>query len=123
MNDRISAVASTLAATAASMDIVVVDDDVGESVQQILNYYKLQTVSGWETTPSQWVAKKAAELRNPSILLYKMFDANFATGKPQHVLFMYSQAILRACEDSTYMQDWWLEPRQFSLDDLEQPGS
>ncbi len=67
MNDRISAVASTLAATAAGLDIVDIDDD--ESVQQILNYYKLQTVSGWETTPSQWVEKKAVELRNPSILL------------------------------------------------------
>lgn len=121
MTDRISAVASTLAATAAGLDIVDIDDD--ESVQQILNYYKLQTVSGWETTPSQWVAKKAAELRNPSLLLYRMFDASFVVGKPPHVLFMYSQAILRACEDSTYMQDWWLEPRQFSLDDLEQPGS
>ena len=118
MNDRIAAVAAAVAAKNYDLIDQEPDNDMLH-LSKLLRHYKLRTVSGWEVSPADWVSVKAQEWRSPSVYLYKMYDDNFAKGKPSHVLFMYAQAILRACEDNVYQRDWWTENYLFTSEDLE----
>ena len=118
MTDRIAAVAAAVAASNCDLIDHEQDNDA-LYMSRMLRHYKLRTVSGWEVSPADWVSVKAQEWRSPSVYLYKMYDDNFAKGKPSHVLFMYAQAIMRACEDNVYQRGWWTENYLFTSEDLE----